>query len=375
MKIVHSISSLDKQSGGPSNSVSNLSDSLCLAGLNSAIHTLDTGNEVVDTDCPTTFHPVLLSRRLGHSPSLRRAMLSALGEADILHNHGLWMLPNIYPGHVKKRTSCKLILAPRGTLTPWSLQQSKWKKKLVYALGQKGVLRQTDCFHVTAEKEYEDIRRLGFRQAIALIPNGIHMPDPGNSNGKREKLIVYLGRIHPQKGIERLLNIWPAVSEKRPGWKLLLCGPGDPDYLASVETRIQTIGDSISCPGPLWGDEKSKLLFRSSVFILPSESENFGISVAEALAHGVPAIVSREAPWRGLVDRECGWWVPNHDSDYMEAMLNATSLDSDELVRMGIRGAEWMARDFSWASIGAAMAQTYQWLQGQADRPDCIRLD
>ena len=385
MKVVHCISSLDKSAGGPSNSVSNLNENLWQTGLDSEIYTLDTGNEIIETCAPMTRFDIGFSRKLGHSPGLKQALMKGLSERDILHNHGLWMLPNIYPGAVKQRTGCKLVLAPRGTLAAWSLQQSKWKKKLAGFFGQWTTLQRTDCFHATSEQEYEDIRRLGFRQPVAVIPNGINMPSasfqttdlsPVHVRGQaRDRHLVYLGRIHPQKGIDRLLDIWPTLARERPGWKLILCGPGEPDYVRSVIARIQSLQGSVEYAGPVWGVEKSQRLFRSAVFILPSESENFGISVAEALAHGLPAIVSREAPWAGLNDYGCGWWV-NHDNEsYRQAISAATALSLEALARMGQIGAQWMARDFSWTAITASMQQTYDWLHGRADPPDCVHLD
>src|SRR5690606_30834270 len=118
---------------------------------------------------------------------LRDIVLSA--EVDVLHNHSLWMMPNVYPGWATKRTlNIPLVVSPRGTLSPWALNRSRWKKKMFWHLLQKPAIRHAACFHATAESEYHDIRRIGFDQPICIIPNGIHIPHEKLSTQKPDKV-------------------------------------------------------------------------------------------------------------------------------------------------------------------------------------------
>lgn len=246
------------------------------------------------------------------------------------------------------------------------------------ALGQKRNLLEADCFHATTDKEFEEIRRFGLVQPVTVIPNGIDLPDATLLDIKKhrsKRRLLYLGRVHSQKGIETLLNIWPTLSERFPEWELIICGPGEESYLKKVQRTIKKIGTDIHYHEPVYGDEKTSLFASSDLYILPTETENFGISVAEAMAHKLPVVVSKEAPWSAIAERQCGWWVDNEESAYLEVLCHACALTDSERSRRGEIGYQWMAKDYGWEAIARNMYQTYLWLLGKASKPNCIQLD
>ena len=318
-------------------------------------------------------------RTLGRSPEMRRGLRQAAASAEILHNHSLWMLPNIYPALAVRNTRCRLVVSPRDTLSDWSLGRSRWLKRLVMALGQRRVLEKAACLHATAVNEYEDIRRAGLRAPVAIVPNGVDVPAGDFSHKaatRTRRHLLFLSRIHAQKGVDYLLHAWRIVQDAFPDWDLRVVGPISGAYAVQMQSLSKRLGcQRVLFPGAVHGERKAREYFDASLFVLPTRSENFGMVVAEALAHGVPTIVTKGAPWAGLEEEQCGWWIEAGEATLAECLRDAMSCRPAELEAMGRRGREWMIRDFSWHEIGRKMLATYEWLLGGGSPPDWVRED
>jgi glycosyltransferase involved in cell wall biosynthesis len=194
----------------------------------------------------------------------------------------------------------------------------------------------------------------------AVIPNGVPVPerlDPKSAAGPLR--LVFLGRLHPKKGIENLLEAVSMLGDLR--WTLAIAGKGDPDYTASLSAKIAALGltDRVTMTGELIGADKQRLLENADLAVFPSYTENFGIVVAEALAHAVPVIASMATPWREVESRRCGLWVDNFPATVAEAILRASRMPLRE---MGQRGREWMIAEYSWERAAAATLAVYQGL-------------
>ena len=188
--------------------------------------------------------------------------------------------------------------------------------------------------------------------------------------------MLYLGRIHPVKGIDLLLRAWGELHGRKPDWRLVIIGQGEAQHEREVRELAAALSlERVQFVGALYGEAKSSAYFNADVFVLPSHSENFGMAVAEALAHGCPAIVSRGAPWSGIERERCGWWVRHDGSELVAALDAAMSLSPERLAEMGRRGRAWMERDFGWDSVAGRMEASYKWLLGAGTMPDCVRLD
>jgi glycosyltransferase involved in cell wall biosynthesis len=300
----------------------------------------------------------------------------ASGTVDVIHNNSIWMMPNVYPGWVTKGTNVPLVVSPHGTFSEWAMQRSRAIKSIFWHSLQKSALHRTALFHATAESEYEDIRRLGFRQPVALIPNGIDIPHFENRRYCGKKTLLFLGRVHSVKGVNLLLRAWAGLGPAFPDWILRIVGPGDVRYVEKLQGLAASLAvERVSFAGPLYGDAKVEAYRAADLFVLPTHSENFGIAVAEALATGCPVVTTRGAPWSGLVGNRAGWWIDIGVEPLRVALEEAMSKHPAELAQMGLRGRTWMERDFSWGRIAAQMIESYRWIREGGSRPEWIVND
>jgi glycosyltransferase involved in cell wall biosynthesis len=378
MRVIHVVPEITEEASGPSYSVPRLCESLLATGMDVQLGTV--GEVPAPRKLPFVhaFPRGRGPRRLGFSPRLRSWLReqASLGGADVIHNHGLWMMPNAYAGWAVRRQRCRLVVSPRGTLSAWSLGRNALQKGLFWHSIQRPAISDASCFHATAESEYDDIRRLGFRQPVCVLPNGIDVPPlfATAPTGRRE--LLFLGRLHPKKGIDILLLAWKVVEDKFPEWDLHIVGPGSDRYRATLAQMAAALGTKrVLFGAPLYGEQRLEKYRRASLFVLPTHSENFGISVAEALAAGTPAIVTKAAPWSGLGEHIAGWWIDGGVRPLVASLTVALAASPRELADMGRAGHDWMLRDFSWELIGRRMSRTYDWLNGGGDPPPWIHVD
>ena len=379
MKIqsVQIVSSIEEESAGPSYSVVRLAEALAARGGHSTLLTLaekagdSQSNGVHLRRFPPDSGPLPLPRKLAPSRTMMRAVKAAGNEGALLHVHGLWRMPNVYPGLAAEHTGAPLVASPRGMLGPAALQFSHCQKEVFWQLFQKRALRPVTCFHATATSELDDIRAFGLTAPVAVIPNGIDIPGGESHPGART--VLYLGRLHPKKGVDRLVAAWARVANRYPDWSLRIVGPSEMGCREALERQVQGLRvPRVAFDGPLFGDDKLNAYQHAALLVLPTLNENFGMVVAEALAAGIPVICTKGAPWARLKTERCGWWI-DHGVDAMEVALDVSlALPNAARAAMGARGRAWMARDFSWDCIAACMVDVYAWCLGKGDRPDCI---
>lgn len=310
---------------------------------------------------------------------MKSSLRAAAQSADFLHSHGLWQMPNIYPAQCLRGTRCRLVISPRGTLDRWALRHHAWRKKVMWHLGQQANLVAASCLHATAELEHAFIRELGLKAPVAVIPNGVDIPPPRplpTSGDPRHKRLLFLARIHPKKGVDILLRSWRNVQERFTDWELHIVGPDDGGHLQNLQQLAASLGTQrVTFVGFLPEEEKTACLHAAHLYILPTHTENWAVSVAEALAHGLPAIVSTGAPWSGLESHRCGWWIDNSVEAVTECLFSALARPPDELRSLGARGREWMSEEFPWSKVGRMTHETYRWLLEGGTPPPWVRLN
>ncbi len=373
----HIVPYIGNQSSGPAWSVPALCSALLAHGVVVRMHTLaPLPDRHFDFEVAEYPRHALPDRRIGRSPKMKRGLHQAAANAQILHNHSLWMMPNIYPAHAVRGTQCRLVVSPRGTFSDWALRRSQWLKRLILALGQRRVLEEAACFHATATSEYEEIRRMRLRAPVAILPNGVDIPSPHfkpQPRNQTRRRLLFLSRIHPKKRVALLLSAWRNLQLSFPDWELRIVGPDNGRYAMQMQRLAEELGcRRVWFPGAAYGPAKAREYFDADLFVLPTHSENFGMVVAEALAHGLPAVVTKGAPWAGLEAEQCGWWIDMGEAALTECLRDALTRTPAELETMGQRGRDWMRREFCWREIGRKMLLTYEWLLDGGAQPDWV---
>lgn len=374
--IVHIVASLDEATAGPTYSVARLTS--CLADAGARVHIETLGEPAIALSPKVRVHAHEPLKTFGHlrpAPTMRRSLQVWSDQPVIFHNHGLWLMPNAYAAWVAGRGNVKLVVSPRGMLSIWALAHHRLRKRVAWwLLAQRRLMARASAFHATAECEAEDIRRLGYRQPIYVIPNGIDMPPPppdrARSDGRRQ--LLFMSRIHPKKGIDLLLRSWAGLEGQFPNWDLIIAGPDEAGHAAEMKQLAQRLGlRRVTFPGAIHGIAKRTALYNADLFVLPTHSENFGLVVAEALAHGAPVITTTGAPWSGLKDHECGWWVDRDMRSFQEVLKLSMSCDSSLLKSMGMNGRAWMSKKFSWVTIADSFRRLYV-LVSEAGQQDMV---
>lgn len=308
----------------------------------------------------TVFETASWSGPLGYAPGMLPALMDF--DPDVVHLHGLWTYPAIAAGQWHRRTGRPLVVSAHGMLTPVALDYSRWRKRVARWLFQDRVLRAASVLHSTSSDEDASYRALGLRNRIALIPLGMDvLPRPDVERGGARRRLLFLGRLHHKKGIDWLIEAWTWLESDFPNWELSIVGPMDQGYAREIERLKQaSAGKRVEFAGPLYGDEKHRYVAGADLFAMPSRSENFGLTAAEALMMEVPVIATKGTPWSGLVDADAGWWIEPGAAALEAAMREAMQLPNSDLRQKGRNGRRWIERDFSSPVIGERWQRLYE---------------
>jgi glycosyltransferase involved in cell wall biosynthesis len=297
------------------------------------------------------------------APQLAKSLSREIRRADVVHLTAVYNFPTLPTLFLARRYSKPLVWSPRGTLQRWAGSRRVHAKNCWDAACRR-VLPRRAALHVTSQQEAsESASRLNNLPAW-VIPNGIDIPNwppPPPNNGVLR--LLFLGRLDPKKGIENLIRATALLlnGEIRCNWRLTIAGGGDPKYVAQLRSLASeaSITRSIEFCGQIEGEEKYRAYTNADIVIVPSYTENFGVVVAEALAHARAVIASRGTPWREIEDRGCGVWVENDPASLAAAIEQLAARDR---AAMGQRGREWMQESFSWRERARSMLSLYEHL-------------
>jgi glycosyltransferase involved in cell wall biosynthesis len=321
---------------------------------------------------------------LSWSPGTRKIIDRAVENCDVVHNHSLWMLPNSYASRAAKRSGKPVVLTAHGALEPWALKHSGWKKKIVGNWFQFQDITDASCIHVNSARERDGIRELGFRNTIAIIPNGIKWDDfrdlPSADpffalypNLRNKRIALFMARLHKKKGLQHLLEAWHHLRSDFPDWHMVIAGP-DNGYEKVTQSFIAA-HDLKACTtltGPLYGQLKISALVAADLFLHPSFSEGFSMSILEALACGTPALITAGCNFRESTVYGATLEVLPETKSTIIGLRTLLEYSPEELSEMGQRGRSLVQNEYTWNNVARKTLAVYQWLCDGIAKPDFV---
>lgn len=380
MKVLHTISSMGINAGGPTTCLYNLVKGLNDAKTSAKILTYsgNANDELISSDNFIETVPKPFEQRLGFSTKFKKK-LSVYSHYDIFHGNGLWQYPTIALASLAKKIKKPYVISTHGMLYPEGLKKSNLLKEIALSLYQRKDLREANVLHSTCNQEMYYLRALGFKNPITVIPNAIDITTvPPKIKGlkKEKKQIGFLGRFAPIKNLDILLKAWAEVGKNNPNWELVLIGDGDINYKYQLIKLAETLNiRNICVKGFLSGLEKEKALQSLDYLVLPSKSENFGMVVPEALIREIPVIASNGTPWEELSTYNAGWWIDIGVDPLVNALKEAMELSDLERQKMGENGRKLVEENYSIGTVSKQMIELYDWILENKEKPSFVFLD
>jgi glycosyltransferase involved in cell wall biosynthesis len=303
-------------------------------------------------------------RSICRSAGLKRYLGTV--EADVIHHHSIWLRTLHYAHQAARRTGSAFVVSPRGMMDPWAWKHHRRRKYLARSYLHPRALEAADGWHATSEAEAEALRVLGFKQPVCVAPNGVSEPSQAETEAAasywrqlvpasaHRPVALFYSRFHQKKRLLELIDSWLESAPR--DWLLLVVGIPEDYTPRMIEDYVLRVGQ----PGRVQaydGAGRPPPYAIASLFLLPSHGENFGLSIAEALANGVPALVTDSTPWTGLNQIGGGWCVPW--ANYGQALREATAEGAEALRRRGSLAREWVLREFSWSASARLLSEFY----------------
>lgn len=393
MRILHIIPYIGKSMGGPVYALAELANALAARGHDVTVAAVEIAADGERARFRDEVKLLTASRAMGKTFRFAPGFESLLraGAYDVAHSHGLWTYMTILADRVANTMGIPHIVAPCGMLQTGALKRRAWKKNVARLLYQDRVLRRARLLHAKSEAEYEGLPRIGLKKPVAVVPNPTPLRSApitltpmerqaflerhGLPAGKR--VALYLGRLHPVKGLARLIAAWGMIPTAcRDGWHLALAGPDEGGYKKVLLDALRTSGcaSDVAFIGALDDDEKWTAYAAADLFVMPSDFENFGMAIVEAMSMGIPVVTTTGTPWRELAQKHCGWWVAPQAETIAEAMTQGMTLSGDERAKRAIELRK-IAERYRADNVAETMMRVYEWLVGHGGRPECVRLE
>ena len=380
MRILHTVAGLWAGTGGPVASVTSLCAALAARG-----------HQVTLLTGAGPLHPAVLGlqprvrvrteplgpyRLANWSSAFRAACLEEARRADVVHDHGVWLHTNWSSVRMAGRAGRPVVRSPRGMLSPWALGRTRLVKRALWTLLEASLFDKSALVHVTSEAERDDVRRLGIRAPVVLIPNGVDLEGEFSSErvadarsrgipeARGRRVVLFLSRVHPVKGLDLLCQAWASLPPDLPAL-LLVAGSGDPSSVSRLrEWLAEQPGPPASYLGPVTGERRLALLASAWLLALPSYSESYGMVIAEALASGTPVLTTTSMPWTEVGTAGCGWVIPADANPVAKVLDEALRLAKAEHEAMRERAREFVAHGHSLRVAATRMEESYRALVG-----------
>ena len=264
-------------------------------------------------------------------------------------------------------------------LDPWTLRRSRWKKRLAARWFENEHLRRAACLRALNQDEAAAFRAYGLRNPIAIVPNGVDLPDETAPAIGSSRTLLFLGRIDPKKGLAELLRAWRRVvaAAGADGWHLQITGWGDPGYVAAMQAlaRDLDLGRHVTFTGPLFGEGKADAFRNAAAFVLPSFSEGLPMAVLEAWSHGLPVLMTRACNLPEGFTAGAAIRIETDPEAMAKTLVAFMQTPASERRAMGEAGRRLVEERFTWDRVAADMHEVYTWVLGGGPPPSCVLTD
>jgi glycosyltransferase involved in cell wall biosynthesis len=297
------------------------------------------------------------------STGLAKWLSAQVREYDVVHTHALFSFSTPIAATLARRSAIPYIIRPLGTLARYGMQQHAVLKQLSWMLFEKKLLAHAAAIHFTSEAERQEAERLGKWRSV-VVPIGVDFDESPASQRARsddELVFLFLSRIHPKKRLDRLLHAVAEARRSEPRIRLIVAGAGEADYVSQMRGLSEKLDlpDVVEWAGHVSGPAKARLLQRAHAFVLPSENENFGIAAVEALAAGLPVIVTRGvAIHREVEAKNAGLIVDSSATSVSQALL--TMGNEDARAKMSAQARALARNTFSIAAMQRGLIRMYE---------------
>lgn len=329
-------------------------------------------------------YPPVGPPRFGACPAMLRDLTA--GAFDLIHLRGLWSFPSAAVALTRKRQAVPTIISPEGMLDPWALRRSRIKKAVALTLFERRNLASATVLHALNEAEVRHMRAFGLKNAIAIIPNGVELPPSAAAiEGKpaSKRTLLFLGRIHPKKGLRELIIAWDIATRRAPTlreqWRLDIAGWDDANTLESLRTLVSELAleDSVRFPGAMFGDAKDAALRNASAFILPSFGEGLPLGVLEAWAYSLPVFMTAQCNLSEGFRENAAIEIPacynSTDCQQLaETIVYHLTIGTNDLAAVGARGRRTAEAQFTWEAVVVKYMKLYDWIVRGGTAPEFV---
>jgi len=379
MKILHIAASMSPEWGGPTKVVAGLTEKLVEKGVEINIFSPFKRGEGLNVINPKGIELQLFPQNFidrlwtSYSWDFTIAIKQNVHKFDIIHIHEIWHYPNYFASRAAKKAGKPYVVTIHGALDPWCLNHKAFKKKIYALLIQKRILREASVIHAITNEEIKQIKNfVNNNNIIIMIPNGINPEDFINLPSRKEleklypeligkKVLLFLGRIHPKKGLDLLAKVFGIIARERDDVRLLIAGPDSDGYKDKIVQTLKNerVLNKVIFTGMLKDQNKLVALGGADIFILPSYSEGFSMAILEAMICKLPVIITHQCNFPEVAEVCAGRVINPNVEQLTETMIEL--LNNPQLCKkMGENGHKLILKKYTWNKIADQMIKLYE---------------
>lgn len=329
---------------------------------------------------------VVFKKSLNNSYSYSKSLKDYLFNTnyDLIHTHGIWQYFSLLALNVFRKRKIKYIVSPHGMLDKWALKNSRWKKQLLLNLYERKFLQNAACIHALNQEEANSIRVLGIKTPICIIPNGIELPIEKEKlvpilekkDIKEKKVLLFLGRLHPKKGLENLIDAWEILKSKKisDDWTLIIAGWSNDNYDQMLKDKVnkKQLQNLIKFTGSVTGKEKNSILENADAFILPSFSEGLPMSILEAMSYKLPVLMTRECNLSNAFEKNAAIEIETNVESISKNIEKFICMKNNEKNELANNGFEFVKNNYTWNKVVDQFEEVYNWIINNKNKPNTI---